>query len=139
MDKANQRIRVLIVDDHTVVRDGIHAVLRLQKDMEVVGEAVDGKDGLEKATQLNPDVVIMDIVMPVMNGLQATERICKECPDTKVLMLTQYDDEENIATAEKIGAYGFIPKRAASSQLISSIRAVYAGQHLPRPVGFSGS
>lgn len=133
LERAMKRIRVLIVDDHTIIRDGLQAVLRLQKDMEVVGEAVDGRDAVAKALQLRPDVVIMDIVMPVMNGLEATKRIVQEHPATKVVMLTQYDDEENIVTAEQLGAYGFIPKRAASSQLISGIRAVFAGQHLKRP------
>jgi len=108
-----------------------------KKDMEVVGEAVNGKDAAEKALQFLPDVVVMDIVMPVMNGLEATKRIYKECPQIKVLMLTQYDDEENILMAEQVGAYGFIPKRTASSQLIAGIRTVYAGQHLKRPASVS--
>ncbi|PIP49243.1 MAG: hypothetical protein COX14_00300 [Chloroflexi bacterium CG23_combo_of_CG06-09_8_20_14_all_45_10] len=133
LERAAKRIKVLIVDDHTIVRDGIRAVLRLQKNIEVVGEAVDGKDAVEKALQLLPDVVLMDIVMPVMNGLEATKQICKERSETKVLMLTQYDDEENILMAEQVGAYGFIPKRVASSQLIADIKSVYAGQRLQRP------
>lgn len=128
MERAIKIIKVLIVDDHTVVRDGIHAVLKLQKDIEVVGEAVNGKDGVEKALQLKPDVVVMDIVMPVMNGLEATRRISKECPQTKVIMLTQYDDEENVMMSEQVGAYGFIPKRAASSQLLNGIRLVNQGK-----------
>lgn len=133
LERATRRIKVLIVDDHTVVRDGIHAVLKLQKDIDVIGEAVNGKDAIDKALQLLPDVVVMDIVMPVMNGLEATKHICKQCPQVKVMMLTQYDDEENIITAEQVGAYGFIPKRAASSQLITGIKTVYRGQHLQRP------
>jgi len=137
LERATRRIKVLIVDDHTVVRDGLQAVLRLQKDIEVVGEAVNGKDAVEKALQLSPDVIVMDIVMPIMNGLEATKHICKECPQIKVLMLTQYDDEENILTAEQVGAYGFIPKRAASSQLLSGVRSVYMGQHLKRPAPVS--
>ncbi len=133
LERAIKRIKVLIVDDHTVIRDGIRAVLTLQKDIAVVGEAMDGKDAVGKTLQLLPDVVVMDIVMPVMNGLEATKRICKERPQTKVLMLTQYDDEENILMAEQVGAYGFIPKRAASSQLLTGIRSVYQGQRLQRP------
>lgn len=133
--KAAKRMKVLIVDDHAVVRDGIRAVLSLQKDIEVVGEAVDGSEALEKARRLEPDVVIMDIVMPVMDGLEATKKMRKELPHTKVLMLSQYDDEENILAAEQIGAYGFIPKGAASSQLINGIRTIYyLGQRLGRPV-----
>lgn len=134
LQRVVKRIKVLIVDDHTVIRDGIRAVLTLQKDISVVGEAVDGKDAVEKASQLLPDVIIMDIVMPVMNGLEATKQICQEYPQTKVLMLTQYDDEENIIRSEQVGAYGFIPKRAASSQLLAGIRAVSQGEHFKLPL-----
>jgi DNA-binding NarL/FixJ family response regulator len=131
---VTKRIKVLIVDDHTVVRDGIRALLTLQKDISVVGEAVDGKEAVEKVLQLSPDVVLMDIVMPVMNGLEATKHICKEYPQTKVLMLTQYADEENIVMSEQFGAYGFIPKSAASSQLLDGIRGVSRGERFKRPV-----
>lgn len=130
LEKASRRIKVLIVDDHTVVRDGIKMVLKLQKDIEVVGEAENGEEAIQKCMSLLPDVVIMDIVMPVMNGLEAAKRIIKERPETKVIMLTQYDDEENILMAEKVGAYGFIPKRSASDKLISGIRMVYMGKRL---------
>ena len=129
LEGATERIKVLVVDDHTVVREGIRAVLSLQRDMEVVGEAVDGRDGVKKALQLSPDVVLMDIVMPIMSGLEATKQICKECPLAKVLILTQYDDRENQLTTQQAGAYGFIPKRAASSQLLTGIRSVYEGKH----------
>jgi DNA-binding NarL/FixJ family response regulator len=130
--RMTKRIRILIVDDHTVVREGLCAVLKLQKDMEIIGEAVNGKDALEKADALLPDVILMDIVMPEMNGLEAAKHICKKDPNVKILMLTQYDDEENILTAEQVGAYGFIPKRAATSLLIDGIRTVYAGQHFKK-------
>ncbi|MCS7280851.1 MAG: response regulator [Desulfobacterota bacterium] len=132
IERASRRIKVLIVDDHTVVRDGLKVVLKLQKDIEVVGEAENGLEAVEKTLSLLPDVVIMDIVMPVMNGLEAAKRIIKERPETKVIMLTQYDDEENILKAEEVGAYGFIPKRSASERLISGIRQVYAGKRLER-------
>jgi DNA-binding NarL/FixJ family response regulator len=128
-----KRIKVFIVDDHAVVRDGICALLSLQKDISVVGEAVNGKEAVEKVLQLSPDVVLMDIVMPVMNGLEATKHICKECPQTKVLMLTQYADEENISMSEQVGAYGFIPKSAASSKLLEGIRRVSQGERFQRP------
>jgi len=88
--------------------------------------------------QLLPDVVVMDIVMPVMDGLEATKQIYKEYPQIRVVMLSQYDDEENVAAAEQIGAYGFIPKRAASSQLINGIKTIYyMGEHLQRPAKVS--
>ena len=134
LERTTKRIKVLIVDDHSIVRDGIKAVLALQNDIEVVGEAENGKEALEKVGQLSPDIVIMDIVMPLMNGLEATKRIYEEYPRTRVLMLSQYDDEENILAAEQIGAYGFIPKRAASSQMVNGIRTIhYVGERLQRP------
>ena len=133
LDKAEvKRIRVLVVDDHAVVRDGIRAVLSLQRDMQVVGEAVDGKDALEKTRELMPDVVLMDIVMPVMDGLEATKEICRKWEQAKVLVLTQYDDQENIRASREAGALGFIPKAAASSRLLSGIRSVARGEEFIR-------
>jgi DNA-binding NarL/FixJ family response regulator len=132
--KATKRIRVLIVDDHSVVRDGIKSVLELQTDIEVIGQAENGKESLEKVDKLSPDIVVMDIMMPEMNGLEATKQIYKKYPHTRVVMLSQYDDEENILAAEQLGAYGFIPKRSASAQLVNAIRAVhYVGKRLQRP------
>ena len=133
LDKeAAKRIRVLVVDDHAVVRDGIRAVLSLQRDMQVVGEAVDGKDATEKTLALMPDVVLMDISMPVMNGLDATREICQKCQKARVLVLTQYDDEENIKASRTAGALGFIPKAAASSRLLTGIRSVVRGEEFFR-------
>jgi len=133
LDKeVSMRIRVLVVDDHAVVRDGIRAVLALQRDMQVVGEAVNGREALEKTIELSPDVVLMDIVMPVMNGLDATREVCQECEGVKVLVLTQYDDEENIQASREAGALGFIPKAAASSRLLTGIRAVARGEEFIR-------
>ncbi len=130
--EAAKRIRVLVVDDHAVVREGIRAVLSLQRDIQVVGEAVDGKDATEKTVELMPDVVLMDIVMPVMNGLDATREIRSRCERVKVLVLTQYDDEENISASREAGALGFIPKAAASSRLLSGIRSVARGEEFIR-------
>jgi len=131
LEQATRKIKVLVVDDHTMVRNGICAVLALQKDVELLGEAVDGQDALEKVLRLAPNVALMDIVMPVMSGLEATRQISRECPQTKVLILTQYDEEENMQVARKAGAYGFIPKKAASSDLITGIRTVNAGKYFP--------
>ncbi len=140
LEKASKRINVLIVDDHSVVRDGIRSVLELQSDIEVVGQAENGKEAVEQVGKLSPDIVIMDIVMPEMNGLEATKQIYEKYPQTRVVMLSQYDDEENILAAEKLGAYGFIPKRAASAQLVNAIRAVhYVGKRLQRPAPASDS
>ena len=133
LEAATRKIRVLVVDDHNMVRTGICSVVSLQKDMEVVGEAVDGRDAFDKALRLLPHVALVDIVMPVMSGIEATKLIHKECPETKVLILTQYDEEENMIVAKQSGAYGFIPKKAASSDLIRGIRYVSRGKYYPTP------
>jgi DNA-binding NarL/FixJ family response regulator len=122
-----RKTRVLIVDDHTIVRDGVSSLLALAGDIEVVGEAANGREGLEKVSKLLPDVVIMDISMPIMSGLEAIPRIRKESPETKILVLTQYDDKEHVFPAIQAGANGFISKTAASSELTSGVRAVAAG------------
>jgi len=130
--KSVKRIRVLIVDDHAVVRDGIRAVLALQRDIQVVGEAVNGEEAIKKTIEFMPDVVLMDIVMPVMNGLEATREISKQCERVKALVLTQYDDEENIKASLEAGALGFIPKVAASARLLTGIRSVARGEEFIR-------
>jgi len=136
LDKTLRRIKVLVVDDHAVVREAICALLNLQKDMEVIGEAVDGRDAIDKVQRLTPNVAVMDIVMPVMSGLEATKRITKEYPETKVLILTQYDEEENMFVAKQVGAYGFIAKSAASSDLLTGIRTVGEGRYFPRSFAY---
>ena len=127
------KIRVLVVDDHTIVRDGICALLRLAGDIEVVGEAADGREALEMVRKFMPDVVLMDIAMPIMDGLEATRHIRKEFPRVKVLVLTQYDDKEHVFWAIEAGASGFISKTAASSELVSGIRSVYRGDSFLSP------
>ncbi len=128
-----QKIRVLVVDDHTIVRDGICALLSLAGDLDIVGEATNGSDALEKVGELLPDVVLMDISMPVMGGLEATRRICKDFPKTKVLVLTQYDDKEYFFPVIESGASGFISKAAASSELAAGIRSVFRGDSYLSP------
>ena len=136
LDKTLRRIKVLVVDDHAVVREGICALLSLQKDMEVVGEAVDGRDAVDKVQRLTPHVAVMDIIMPVMSGLEATKRITEQYPETKVLILTQYDEEENMFVAKQVGACGFIAKSAASSDLLTGIRTVGQGRYFPRSFAY---
>ena len=136
LDKTLRRIKVLVVDDHAVVREGIGALLALQKDMEVVGEAVDGRDAIDKVQQLMPNVAVMDIIMPVMSGLEATKQITEKHPDTKVLILTQYDEEENMFVAKQVGAFGFIAKSAASSDLLTGIRTVGEGRYFPKSFAY---
>ena len=128
-----KKIRVLVVDDHAIVRDGICALLGLVGDMEVVGEAANGKEALEMVSKLMPDVVLMDISMPVLGGLEATRRIHKELPGVKVLVLTQYDDREYVFPVIEAGACGFISKTAASSELASGIRSVHRGDSFLSP------
>ena len=128
-----EKIRVLVVDDHTIVRDGISALLSLAGDIEVVGEAVNGNDALKMAAKLQPDVVLMDIAMPIMGGLEATRRITKEFPGTKVLVITQHDDKEYVFPVIESGAAGLISKAAASSELATGIRAVYKGDSFLSP------
>ncbi len=133
LDRLTKRIKVLIVDDHTMVRQGIHALLSLQRDMQVVGEAGDGREALQKVPQLLPDVVLMDIVMPGMGGLETTAEISKGYEGVKVLMVSQYDEEENVVGSRKVGAFGFIPKKSASTELLlAGIRAAYRGEHLEK-------
>jgi len=128
-----KKIRVVVVDDHHLVVDGICALLGLAKDIEVVGVASNGSESLDVVKKLKPDVVLMDIAMPVMDGLEATRRIRKECPDVKVLALTQYDDKEFVRPMIEAGANGFISKKAASSDLVSGIRFVYQGDSFLSP------
>jgi len=128
-----KKIRVLIVDDHTLVRDGIRALLSLVADIEVVGEAANGREGLEKVAELAPDVVLMDLSMPIMGGLEATRRIRREFPKVRVLALTQYDDSEYVIPVIEAGARGFVTKMMAFSELASAIQAAYRGDSYLSP------
>ena len=127
------KIKVLVVDDHAILRDGIRALLSLHEDMELVGEASEGREAVEKVQDLAPDVVVMDIAMFGMDGLEATRRISKKSPQVKVLVLTQHDNKEYILSAIRAGAAGYVPKRALGSDLIAAIRAVYMGNSVLYP------
>lgn len=135
LDRATKKIKVLVADDHAVVREGIRSLLSLQRDMQVIGEATDGRDALDKTLRLTPDVILMDIIMPGMNGIEATKAICREYKQAKVLMLTQYDNEENIFASDQAGAIGFIPKKSASSHLIAGIRSASRGESFTVTMG----
>ena len=127
------KIKVLVVDDHPIVREGICALLAVVGDVEVVAEAANGNEAIDMVRELQPDVVLMDIAMPIMGGLEATRRICREFPKTKVLILTQYDDKEYVLPVIEAGASGFVSKADASSELISGIRSVYRGDSYLSP------
>lgn len=128
-----KKIRVLIVDDHTLVRDGIRALLALVEGTEVIGEASNGKEALDMVRELYPDVVLMDLAMPVMGGLEATRRIRKEFPLVKVLAMTQYDDSDYVIPVIEAGARGFITKMSAFSELSAAIQSVYSGESFLSP------
>jgi two-component system response regulator NreC len=114
-------------------REGIRALLHGYDDIEIVGEATDGAEAIEKVRQLAPDVVLMDIAMPVMGGLESTRRIKKENPDTQVLVLTQYEDSEYVLSLLRSGARGYISKTATASELVSAIRTVHKGESFLHP------
>jgi DNA-binding NarL/FixJ family response regulator len=128
------RITILIVDDHTLLRDGIRAILEEQPDITVVGQAEDGREAVRLASQLRPNVVLMDIAMPLLNGLEATRQIKREHPEINVLILTMYDHEEYFRQVLEVGASGYIIKRAAASELVAAIRAVNRGEAVLSPV-----
>jgi two-component system, NarL family, response regulator NreC len=122
------RIRVLVADDHTIVRQGIVGILKSSEDVEVVGEAADGAEAVEKATKLKPDVVVLDVSMPHLTGLEAARRIREALPATRVLVLTMHDDEEYVLKMVRAGASGYLLKDSAGSELIAGIRALKAGK-----------
>lgn len=126
-------IRILIVDDHTVVRDGLSAMLGREEDMTVVGEASNGLEAVEQADRLKPDVILMDLRMPELDGVEAMKRIAESVPDAKVLVLTTFDTDEYIFHALEAGAKGFLLKDASRDELFKAVRTVSKGESSMEP------
>jgi DNA-binding NarL/FixJ family response regulator len=120
-------LRIFLADDHTVMREGLKSLVNAQADMDVVGEADNGRTALQKARELQPDVVIMDVSMPELNGIKVTEHLKRTCQKTKVLVLTAHDESGYLRQLLQVGASGYVLKKAAADELINAIRVVATG------------
>lgn len=127
------KIKVMVVDDHAIVRAGVRLLLESQEDLEVVGEAMDGRQAVEMVRDLKPDVVLMDVAMPGMNGLEATQRIKESFPKVQVLALTMHEDERYFFQILQLGASGYVVKGASPADLLAAVRAVAQGQAYLHP------
>jgi len=126
--KQNESIRILITDDHAVVREGLRTLIGTEPGMEVVGEAADGVEAVQKACSLRPDVILLDMVMPRMDGLEAINEIKRECPEARILVLTSFSDDEKVFPAIKAGALGYLLKNTTPLRLLNAIRDVHQGK-----------
>jgi NarL family two-component system response regulator LiaR len=128
------KIKIVIADDHAVVRQGTRSLLERESDMEVIGEAGDGEEAVKVIDALKPDVVIIDIAMPKLNGVEVTKQIKPRHPSTAVLILTAYDDDEYVFALLEAGAAGYLLKDVDSREVVNAVRAVYAGESVLHPV-----
>jgi two-component system response regulator NreC len=128
-----KKVRLLVADDHKIFRQGIKKLLEEEADLQVVGEAADGREAVKKATELKPDLVLMDIAMANLNGLEATKQIKKVLPDTKVIMVTMHKNEEYILQSFQAGASGFILKEGAVEELVHAIRSIHQDKSFLSP------
>jgi DNA-binding NarL/FixJ family response regulator len=133
MQRAARKITVLVVDDHPVLREGVAAVLHLQDDMILVGEAEDGVEGVARYRELRPDVVLMDLQMPKMDGVEATEIIRREAPEARIVVLTTYKGDVQALRAIKAGALAYLLKSSLRKELVDTIREVHAGRRRVSP------
>lgn len=133
MSQPNRRIRILLVDDQTMFREGLRTLLSVQPDFQVVGEAENGEQALEKAASLKPEVVLMDLRMPIMDGVTATRRLNTMYPSCRVIVLTTFDDDENVFEGLRAGALGYLLKDAPSEKLFEAIRAAARGESFLQP------
>ena len=129
----SNKIRILIADDHAVVREGTRRILEQEPDLEVVGEAGDGEEAVELATSLKPDVAIVEVFIPKMDGIEATRRIKATCPSINVLILSAYDDDQFIFSLLEAGAARYLLKSIRSRELVDAVRAVYSGESVLHP------
>ena len=127
------KIQVLLAEDHTIVRQGLRSILDGREGIQVVGEAKDGREAVEKAQQLQPDIVLMDLSMPLLSGLEATRQIKSQCPQIKVLVLTMHADEEYVFQILQAGASGYLLKQSAVGELVTAIQVVYEGNSYLSP------
>ena len=133
MKSIKTKIRVVIADDHPLLREAMRNVMEQHEDMEVLGEACDGEEAVKLSSELKPDVVVMDVVMPKLNGIEATRQIRKISPTTAVLVLTAYDDDRYVIGLLEAGAAGYLLKSARGEALVKAIRAVLAGELVLHP------
>lgn len=127
------KIRILIADDHRVVREGLAAILKSRSDMDVVGEAINGFEVIEKTKALKPDVILMDISMPQMNGVEATRAVRKISPEIGIVVLTMHDDDATIFELVRTGVHGYLLKDADSSEIVKAIQSIYKGESIIHP------
>ena len=127
------KIRIILADDHAVVREGLHYLLDIQQDLEVIDTVADGRQAIDRCTQLKPDVVVMDIAMPVLNGIEATHQIRDACPETRVVILSMYATREHIYSAFQAGAQGYLLKESAGREVAEAVRTVHNGQRYLSP------
>ncbi len=131
---VSDSIRVLIADDHNVVRSGLHALLDSEEGIEVVGEAADGQEAILKARALNPDVILLDLVMPRKSGIEAIQEIKQENAEARILVLTSFSDDDKVFAAIKAGALGYLLKDSSAQELLQAVRDVYHGESSLHPV-----
>ena len=133
IDQPTQRIRVLVADDHPVFRRGMRAILGAEPDTELVGEASDGEEAIARALELHPDVILMDLNMPKVSGIEATRRIIEASSNTAILMLTMFEDDKSIFAAMRAGAHGYVLKGADGAETLRAIHAVASGEAIFSP------